>query len=373
MNKEKKYPSLSTIFSILLLILLFYLFFHGDIYRFYASFLFLFYSWTQKIWVSVVMLGVFQTLIMLPLRAVNLTRSLHIKDFQEKIKEIKNENEQHFILKQSVQQGNRIALYYIINFTIQLVSYFSIGRLFLTDFYNKPLKPDLLYSFVKYPTYPIKDLFFKIPYITPIKTTDLGMEVVFLSWALVFLIQIVLKFIKKSFAKKQTSSSTEQQVVVDKLVNYSDALSIFIYLALYLLLRNFPIAWDSNIFSGDISIPNRTLNTITAIGTFVTIIWLNVPKIRHKIHLARLQNIDEKIIFSTLKDMVKETLFSATLIGLGAYYITNHIPCAFELSIFTLEIISWISPFTLDKIILSSSISKKTVPAISTDLPSENN
>ncbi len=370
MNKNKKYPSLSSLISVLILILLLYLFLHGDIYRFYASSLFLFYSWTQRIWVSVVMLGVFQTLIMLPMRIINLTRSRHIKDFREKIEKIKNEGDQYFVLKQNVKQGNRIALYYIINFTFQLVSYFSIGRLFLTDFYNKPLRPDLLYSFIKYPAYPIKDLFFKIPYLTPIKTVDLGMEIVLLSWGVVLLIQIALRFIKRSMAKKKTSSSTEQEIVVEKIVNFSDSLSIFIYIALYFLLRNFPIAWQPLIFTGDVSIPNRTLNTITAIGTFITILWLDIPKIRHKIHLARAQKIDEKIIFSTLKDMVKETLFSATIVGLGAFYITNHIPCAFELSIFTLEIISWISPFTLDKLILSSPVSKK---ALSTaDLPSQN-
>lgn len=359
MKPKKKYPSLSTIFSVLVLILLLYLFLHGDVYRFYASFLFLFYSWTQRIWVSVVMLGIFQTLIMLPMRAVNLTRSRHIKDFQEKIAKIKNESEQYFILKQNVQQGNRIALYYIVNFTIQLVSYFSIGRLFLIDFYTKPLNPELLFSFVKYPTYPIKDLFFKIPYVQPIKTTDLGMEVVLLAWALVFIVQVTIKILKRSFAKKQ-ASSTPQAQTAKKIINYSDSFSLFIYLGLYLLLRHFPIAWQGRIFTGDVSIPNRTLNTITALGTFITILWLDIPKIRHKVNLARSQNIDEKIVFSTLKDLVKQTLFSATIVGLGAYYITNHIPCAFELSIFTFEIISWISPLTLDKAILSSPISKKT-------------
>ena len=157
--------------------------------------------------------------------------------------------------------------------------------------------------------------------------------------------------------------------MVEKLVNFSDSLSIFIYIALYFLLRNFPIAWQPHIFTGDVSIPNRTLNTITAIGTFITILWLDIPKIRHKTRLARAQKIDEKIIFSTLKDMVKETLFSATIVGLGAFYITNHIPCAFELSIFTLEIISWISPLTLDKLILSSPVSKKALSP--TNLPSQ--
>jgi hypothetical protein len=52
--------------------------------------------------------------------------------------------------------------------------------------------------------------------------------------------------------------------------------------------------------------------------------------------------------------MVKNTFKKAAFLGLGAYFITNLIPSAFELSIFTLEIISFLSPFTLDRMIFAS-------------------
>jgi len=58
----------------------------------------------------------------------------------------------------------------------------------------------------------------------------------------------------------------------------------------------------------------------------------------------------------TEAEMFKNSLFNSALIGLAAFYITNQIPSAFELSIFTLEIISLISPLTLDKLILNSKI-----------------
>lgn len=64
--------------------------------------------------------------------------------------------------------------------------------------------------------------------------------------------------------------------------------------------------------------------------------------------------------------MLKDTLKNATLIGLGAYFITNQIPSAFELSIFTLEIISLASPLTLDRIILGS-IAKPAVAEATTN------
>lgn len=56
----------------------------------------------------------------------------------------------------------------------------------------------------------------------------------------------------------------------------------------------------------------------------------------------------------TEKDLFSDTIKVAAFVGLGAFFVTNQIPSAFELSIFTLEIISLTSPLTLDRIILSS-------------------
>jgi len=107
------------------------------------------------------------------------------------------------------------------------------------------------------------------------------------------------------------------------------------------------------IFTGDVGIPNYRLNAITAIGAFIIILWLNLPKIAKKAQLARAMKIPEDIIFKTQKELFKTNLRSALLVGLGAYYITRLIPSAFELSIFTLEIISFLSPFTIDRLIFS--------------------
>ena len=106
------------------------------------------------------------------------------------------------------------------------------------------------------------------------------------------------------------------------------------------------------IFSGDVSIPNRTLNSITALATFFTLIWTNLPKIGKKVSLAKSAGYATEIVKRTERELLRETFKVATFVGLGAYYITNLIPSAFELSIFTLEIISWTAPLTLDRIIL---------------------
>ena len=108
----------------------------------------------------------------------------------------------------------------------------------------------------------------------------------------------------------------------------------------------------TGIFTGDVSKPNKTLNTVTAIMTFLTLMWFGIQNIIRKGKLAKEKNIDEKTIDQTQRKMFSQSVFDSTLVGLGAFFITNHIPSAFELSIFTLEVISLISPFTLDKAIL---------------------
>ena len=59
---------LSSLITIFITGLFVFWLFTGDLYRFYASMVFMFYSWTHSMWISVVMLGVFQTILLIPLR-----------------------------------------------------------------------------------------------------------------------------------------------------------------------------------------------------------------------------------------------------------------------------------------------------------------
>ena len=84
--------------------------------------------------------------------------------------------------------------------------------------------------------------------------------------------------------------------------------------------------------------------------------------------------MSEEVIKRTEKDLFKESLQVASFVGLGAFFITNQIPSAFELSIFTLEMISLFSPLTLDRIILSSnkSVLGESEPAVVASESAEN-
>ncbi len=358
-------PRLSTLITIIIVLLLIYAFFSRLTLQFYASALFLFYSLTKSMWVSVVLLGVFQTLLMIPFRITNLIKSANIKEFKEHFAQIKQRDEQRIVLKKSVGGGRRVALYYLVNFFVYLTSYVTMGRLFLTDFYTQPLDPWLLYDFVPYPDYPILDRFFKIPYVWFNETLDLGMGWVFIVWMVGIGLQVliyVLRSVMKSVAKRVPSEGPGSQVVGVVRRYATGYLIVFLVLS-YILMRNFPWGWQVRVFSGDVAQPNRRFNTITAVVTFVTLVWINMPKIRKKTELALEAGMDEAVVRVTENEMFRETVKVSALVGLGAYFITNRIPSAFELSIFTLEMISLLSPLTLDALILSGIKQKEKLPA----------
>ncbi|MCC6710803.1 MAG: hypothetical protein IT416_00395, partial [Candidatus Pacebacteria bacterium] len=193
-----------------------------------------------------------------------------------------------------------------------------------------------------------------------------GWKVLLPTWIALVIIQLIILIFKRASKNKPVVEETElteedKKVteVTEKINKYTTGYLLFFMLIAWLLVRNFPVGWQINIFSGDVTIPNRTFNTVTAIATFITMLWHSIPKIVRKGHLAEKLGIKTSIIERTQKDMFKESLFTATLVGLGAFFITNQIPSAFELSIFTLELISLLSPFTLDKLVLGSLAVKK--------------
>lgn len=360
MSDEKKQTRglpFSSLVAWILLLVIFYWFLFGDMYRFYASAVFLFYSWTNRMWVSVIMLGVFQTLLLIPFRVIRLLDFKNLREFQSVTVETGTKEEQQGFLKQQFKQGSWAFTLYLLDFVVQLTTYMTIGRLFLTDFYTKYLNPNVLYSFVPYPDYPILDRFFKIPYLSVTKVADFGMDSVFYVWAIFVVFALAVSLIR-SIVK---TGKTANKDVDDKTFSgkYMIVYGLLLAVLSYLLMRNFPVAWKLRIFTGDVAVQNNTFNTVTAVTTFLTLMWFGVNDILRKGKIARDLGVSKKIINVTQTKMFSEKLTSATLIAAAAYFITNQIPCAFELSIFTLEIISLFSPLTLDRVILKGAPAKK--------------
>ena len=190
-------PRVVTILTFLTVFLLVYLFFSKLTLKFYASILFFLYHHIQHMWLSVIGLGIIQTALFLPFRVINLILQSHVKEFETKVDELKDQDQQQFLIKQTVKGGDPTILWYIINFVTQIVAYISIGRLFLIDFYNYKLNPDLLFSFSHYPQYPIKDPIFKLPYPYAQQTQDFGLIWVFVAWGSILLLKLIYnRFIK---------------------------------------------------------------------------------------------------------------------------------------------------------------------------------
>lgn len=345
---------LSSLLVLAILVLLIYAFFTGHIYRFYASALFGFYFLTKKMWVSVILLGVFQTALMIPWRIIRLTRAESIKKFQEKVQETSDEMVQRKKIKSDFSLGNKTFLFYLVDFMVQLTTFLTLGRLFLTDFYTKGLDPKMLYSWLPYPQYPIRDIWFKIPYPAVTKTANLGWKTLLIAWGAIFIFQVLLMIFRayRHQRRSRQARPSASPISFNRVSKYTTATFLLLLFFSWLIVKYFPTGLELRIFSGDVSHPNRTLNTITAISTFIILIWFGVPRIQRKGKAALASGIPLKIVEKTQQAMFSETVIAAFFIGLGAFFITNQIPSAFELSIFTLEVISLASPFTLDKAIL---------------------
>ncbi len=355
--------SLRSIVASTLLIIILYAFFSGIMTQFYASAVFGFYALTNKMWVSVILLGVFQTLLMIPIRIIRVRRSQNIQEFQDQTSDLEHSVLQQKKLKQHFNFGNSTFLFYLVDFMLQLTSFLSIGRLFLKDFYSIPLNPSWLYSFVPYPEYPIQGRIFQLPYFVVSKTHNFGLTGVVVLLVLFSAVMIGLELFRRwKKMNVQLNHIPLSQLPARYVVTYG----FIIIIASWILAHNFPTGFEFKVFTGDVAVPNIRLNAVTAIVTFLTLLWFGYRRILRVSDLARQAGVSSEVIEKTERRLFSDSVKSSILVGLGAYFITNHIPSAFELSIFTFEVIALASPLTLDKIALR--LGKKSQPSEGTDV-----
>jgi len=97
------------------------------------------------------------------------------------------------------------------------------------------------------------------------------------------------------------------------------------------------------------------MNFITAVGTFITTLHAGFTRQRKAAADAQKAGIAPDVIAKVFKLKMRESVKNGFLLGLGAFLITNQIPCAFELSVATFEVLLILSPYTFDKLISGSS------------------
>lgn len=343
-----------TSLSIALILLLAVAFITGFTVKFYASFLFLFYSITEHMVFSVILLGVFQTILLIPIRILNLRQAGNIDAIKKEVEEIDNEDKKYSIFRSYFESGNITTLFYSVSFYVQLISFISIGRLFLTDFYTVRLAEDALFSFVPYPIYPIQDTIYSIPYIFPTGFIDSGWLALIVVWLVIIGIKIVSSYVFRSLIKKygeQKLQAVELNPIARGIISLFSEYSLLLLIVAWFVIRHFPIGWEIRTLIGDVMVPNTPFNTVTATITFITVLWLNRNPINEKLATMKEAGASSQMLERERTMHWRSTFINALLIGLAAFFMTNQIPSAFELSVFTLEIIALTTPFTLDPLI----------------------
>jgi hypothetical protein len=130
-----------------------------------------------------------------------------------------------------------------------------------------------------------------------------------------------------------------------------------------ILLRHIPTAFEGFVFIANLSVQNTPMNFVTAIGTFLVAIHAGFENNSEAAKKAEKSNIPPEIIKKVFREKMRQSLKNAVVLGLGAFFITNQIPSAFELSITVFEIMYLIYPYTFGLLI------KKTDPPVTVETP----
>jgi hypothetical protein len=88
------------------------------------------------------------------------------------------------------------------------------------------------------------------------------------------------------------------------------------------------------------------MNFTTAVGTFIVTIHAGYKNNSDAAKSAAKSGIPQNIIKRVFREKMQQSLKNAIVLGLGAFFITNNIPSAFELSVTTFEIMYMIYPYT---------------------------
>lgn len=267
-------PQLPLVSFLLIAVLIFLAiwFFRGGSFRLYASLFFGLYYLTNQIWISVVLIGILQNLAFMPLHFISLRLSANLKDFEEALDNLKNESDQYFLFKEKVKKGDWTVSFFIFNFVIHAIAFLSAGRIFLIDFYTKPLRPDLIYHFIPYPKYPLLGTNFRFPWFKITQTFALDWSVIWKIWLIILLIfvipRLLWRLIRWIFWRNQRILSAR--------INYNHLLlwiggfiGTLFFVSLY-IFRHLPSAFQGLLLVADLTRQNTTMNIITAVGTFIT-------------------------------------------------------------------------------------------------------
>lgn len=366
-NTKGGLPWITTILLIFL-IALFIWFFRGGSFRLYASLFFSLYYLTHQIWLSVLLIGILQNILFIPLRIIGNIVDQPLKDFEEELDK-QDTSQQLVIFTKKIKHGSFSLVFYVFNFFVNAIAFFSAGRIFLIDFYTDPLKlknMNLLYKWVPYPDYPLKGTDFKLPFFKITQTYALPWSTIFNIIGGIILIPIVLRLIWRlfRFLFKKNQKILYARIRYNRFLSLVGGSFIFLTLIIIFILRHIPTAVEGILLVVDLTRQNTPMNFITAVGTFITTIHAGYKHNSLAAKQAKLAGIDPKVVKKVFKDQMRNSLKNAFILGTGAFLITNQIPSAFELSVATFEIIYMIYPYTFGRFVHLGSKNLKSNHAV---------
>ncbi len=361
-NSRQWLPFLTT-FLLIFLIYLFIWFFRGGSFRLYASLFFSLYFITHQVWVSVLLIGVLQNVIFIPLRLIGNAMDQPLKDFEDELDTMETKQQQ-LVFTKKIREGNTAIVYYIFNFFVNAIAFFSAGRIFLIDFYTDPLKlqkMNLLYKWVPSPTYPLQGTIFPFPFFKITDTAAVSWNTIFvvIGGVILFLIGLRLLWRLVRFIFKKNQKILYARIRYNRLLAAIGGFSGVLIIALIFLLRHIPTAFAGLLLKVDLTRQNTPMNFVTAVGTFITTIHAGYKGNSLAAREAKLAGIAPKIISKVFKEKMRSSLRNALVLGAGAFFITNQIPSAFELSVATFEVMYMVYPYTFGKIVSLGSRVKK--------------
>ncbi|MDD4135935.1 MAG: hypothetical protein PHN66_02600 [Candidatus Shapirobacteria bacterium] len=365
-NSKQRLPVITLFFLIFLVIVLIW-FFKGGSFRFYASLFFGLYFLTKSTWISIILVGVIQTIIFLPFRIINENLKPDLKEFEKELEKTKGEKQQILLTKQ-IKSGSWSVVFHTLNFILLALAFFSVGRIFFMDFYHHPIDASkFLYDFIPYPQYPLQGTIFKFPWIHVLKTTALSWQTIFTIWGVLLGFFVVLRFLwlfLRRFLSKNKSILNIRIQYNNLLIFISSFIGTLFLISLF-VFRHIPTAGEIIILSADLTKQNTGFNIITAICTFIATISSGIKSNRELSAEARINNIPEETIQKVTRQHLKKSAQNGLLLSLFTIWVTRLMPCSHDLSVLSFEFIYFISPLTFDRFV------KKTSKSNRVELPVE--
>lgn len=353
-NSRKWMPFVTFLFFVFLIFLGFWIAHRGN-FRLYGSIFFLLYAGTQQVWLSIFLVSLVQNIIFLPFRVINHRFHPELKNFEEELKEAQQEKEQQILLTKKITEGNISIIFYILNFILLALAFFSAARFFLLDFYTHKISRDYMYSFVPYPEYPLKGIVFKFPFFEVTKSLALEWKTIFLFWGAIFGFIILLRFLWRlvRFFLSKNKNILSFRIKYNRFLIFFGGFIMTLFLFSLYFLRHIPLSFRWFYLTADLSQQNTEFNIITAIATFFATMYSGFKSSRQGIKEARANKIPEDIIKKVTKQKLGRSFRNGFALAVSAYFITHMMPCSHDLSVLSFELVYILAPYTIDRLLIS--------------------